>query len=150
MFGVALAAVALAACTTIGVGEGKLLPGDTPVQFDWSSSDGGISGVMSARLGTGSSFEGPFLQVTQQEVTQAQPDASVPAWDAWDGDAIYPETGMTTLYSGRVEANLASADGQRMQCRFTLTRPAAGMKGGGQGECQLGGGRTVDAVLRHG
>jgi hypothetical protein len=105
---------------------------------------------MSARLGTGSSFRGSFLQVTQQEITQAQPDVSLPDWDAWDGVAVYPETGMSTLYSGQVEANLASADGQRMQCRFTLARPASGMNGGGQGQCQLGGGGTVDAVLRRG
>jgi hypothetical protein len=34
-----------------------------------------------------------------------------------------------------------------MRCRFFLNDPAGGMGGGGQGECQFNGGRTVDAVF---
>jgi hypothetical protein len=53
-----------------------------------------------------------------------------------------------TSYSGRVVANLQSADNQRLRCRFDLNRPIDGMGGGGQGQCQFGGGRTVDAVFQ--
>jgi hypothetical protein len=149
----ALAAAGLAACTTIGVGNGQLQPGNTPVELNWSSDDGGMSGVMSARLGTGVSFTGPFAQITQQErtLTSEGPGESWPGvWDGWGTQVTYPGDGVATLYSGAVEANLAAAGGRRMRCHFTLNAPVAGMNGGGQGACQLDDGRTVDAVLRRG
>jgi hypothetical protein len=34
-----------------------------------------------------------------------------------------------------------------MRCRFQLDKPAAGMSGGGQGQCTLTDGRMVDAVF---
>lgn len=149
-YAAALAAVALAACTTIGAGTGELRPGNTPVEFDWSSDDGGMSGVMSARLGTGASFTGAFMQITQQErntVSMQQWDYWSGEWDAPGGEVTYPSDGLTTLYSGNVEADLASAEGARMHCHFTLKVPVSGMNGGGQGECQLGDRRTIAAVL---
>jgi len=39
--------------------------------------------------------------------------------------------------SGRVLANLHSDDGEYMRCRFKLLSPDRGMKGGGEGRCQL-------------
>jgi hypothetical protein len=149
----ALAAAALTGCTTVGIGNGELRPGRTPVQFDWSSDDGGISGVMRARIGTGASFTGPFVQITHQESSIAAAvewDSWPGEWDAPGGEVTYPDVGLTTSYSGRVEADLASADGQRMHCRFTLNTPPAGMNRGGHGQCRLGDGSTVDAVFHRG
>jgi hypothetical protein len=34
-----------------------------------------------------------------------------------------------------------------MRCHFQLNHPDAGMGGGGQGQCQLKSGRSVDAVF---
>jgi hypothetical protein len=36
-----------------------------------------------------------------------------------------------------------------MRCHFNLNDPLAGMGGGGQGQCQLAGGATVDATFAH-
>lgn len=149
-YAAALAALALAACTTIGVGMGELRPGNTPVEFDWSSDDGGMSGLMSARLGTGAPFTGTFMQITQQErsiLATEQSDSWPGQWDAPGGEVTSPPSGLTTLYSGNVEADLTGADGARMQCHFALKAPASGMNGGGQGECQLGEHSTIAAVF---
>jgi hypothetical protein len=55
----------------------------------------------------------------------------------------------TTNYSGNVVANLRGPGVQRMRCHFNLNDPLAGMGGGGQGQCQLAGGATVDATFAH-
>jgi hypothetical protein len=148
----ALAAASLAACTTIGVGNGELRPGNTPVEFDWSSKDGSMSGAMSARLGTGASYTGTFVQIIQQEGLAPQPmwNDWPGIWDGWGTEISYPPSSVTTQYSGSVEASLATADGQRMQCHFILNAPVAGMHGGGQGDCRLGDGRTIAAAFHHG
>ena len=40
---------------------------------------------------------------------------------------------------------LAGPDGKRMRCEFQLIRAAEGMKGGGEGRCQLPSGKTIKA-----
>ena len=42
------AAITLSACTTMGTGTGSVSPGGEPVKFSWKSTDGGITGTMSA------------------------------------------------------------------------------------------------------
>jgi hypothetical protein len=141
------AAIALAACTTIGTGSGSL--GDKPVSFAWKSTDGGTTGTMTANLPDGKTFSGPYLQVT----SEARTEDFAPMWAGWGYGwrdwnwGPYPATGFTTLYTNRVMANLKSADGQRMRCHFNLNHPYDGMVGGGQGQCQLRGSGTVDAVF---
>jgi hypothetical protein len=105
---------------------------------------------MSAALKDGQTFSGPYLQVTS--TTQSQ--AFEPLWTGWDygwggwgGFGPFPDTAFTTHYSGRVMANLQAADGQHMRCHFHLNHPSDGMGGGGQGQCQLKGGRSVDVVF---
>jgi hypothetical protein len=44
-----------------------------------------------------------------------------------------------------VVANLAGPNGQRMRCQFRVLRSSEGMKGGGQGQCQLPTGQTINA-----
>ena len=143
-------ALTLLACTTIGSGSGSLSPGNTPVAFAWTSKDGGNTGSMSATLGNGAPFNGPFLQVTSTVRT----DAFEPMWRGWRrgwGDwgywGSYPYSEFATRYSGKVVANLNGPDSQQLRCRFHLNDAPAGMAGGGQGECQVTGGRTVDAVF---
>lgn len=68
-------------------------------------------------------------------------------WGDWRCFGAYPDTAFSTACSGKVVANLTGPFGQSMRCRFHLNDPVAGLKGGGQGECQFDGGRTVDAVF---
>jgi hypothetical protein len=136
------AAIALAACTTIGTGNGSVSPGGEPVAFAWKSKGGGTTGTMSATLPEGQTFSGPYLQVT----SEARSDDFAPLWSGWrHGWDDWPA--FATVYSGRVMANLQAADGQRMRCHFYLNEPFKGMAGGGQGQCQLASGRSVDAVF---
>jgi hypothetical protein len=143
------AGIALSACTTMGTGTGSVTPGDAPVKFSWESTDGGSSGTMSATLAGGKAFSGPYLQITRE----ARSVDFDPLWNGWDngwpdwGFGAFPQDAFTTVYSDRVMANLQAADGQRMRCHFHLNHPIDGMGGGGQGQCQLKGGRSVDAVF---
>jgi hypothetical protein len=137
----------------MGNGTGSVSPGGETVQFSWKSTDGGVSGTLSAALHDGQTFSGPYLQVT----STTRSDDFNPMWTGWDhgggswgglgGFASFPETSFTTHYSGRVMANLQAVDGQHMRCHFSLNHPDAGMGGGGQGQCQLTSGRSVDAVF---
>lgn len=135
----------LGACTTMGTGSGETTPGDQPVAFTWSSKDGGVTGTMSATITGGAVFSGPYLEIT----SSTQSDAFYPMWFGWEpgwGD-WQPIT--TTTYSGKVVANLQGPASQRMRCHFDLVDPRAGMGGGGQGQCQVRGGATVDASFPH-
>jgi hypothetical protein len=143
------AAATLLACTTMGTGTGSLSPGNRPATFAWTSHDGGITGTMSATIAGNGAFQGPFLQIT----STVRSDTLAPMWDGWEagwgdwgwggpmGD-IY-----STDYSGKVVANLKGANGQQLRCRFRLNDPVAGMGGGGLGDCQFSGGRSVSAVF---
>lgn len=148
-------AAALSACTSTGGGQGQLGGVGIPqqsVQFSWRSSDGGISGVLTAEL-PGQVFEGRFFQITEQ--TRSEVLAPLwrywrPGWHDWPARSgflmpIYPSTEFVTHYSGQVLATLLAPDQQRMRCRFQLMTPARGMSGGGEGECQLGDGRVIQA-----
>lgn len=142
-------AVALSACTTLGSGTGSLQPGAAPVNFAWKSTDGGITGTMSATLSDGRTFTGPYLEIT----SNARSVDLTPMWIGWRrGWADWPGWGLPddfiiTQYSGRATANLQATNGERMRCSFYLNQPNAGMGGGGQGQCQLANGRSVDAVF---
>ena len=147
----------LSACTVTGTGHGQLSGAvPEPVRFGWVSSDGGMSGTMTAVL-TQWTFVGRFFQITQQTRAESLtplwqhwnhgwhdwPDASVP----WTLRFPFPEVQFVTHYSGRVVATLDAPDGQRMRCRFHLVLPSRGMSSGGQGQCQLQDGRMVPAVF---
>src|SRR5258708_10525314 len=106
------AAVALSACTTMGTGTGSVSPSNEPVTFSWKSTDGGVSGTMSAALKDGQTFSGPYLQVTS--TTQSQ--AFDPLWTGWEygwggwgGLGSFPGTAFTAHYSDRGMAHLQAA-----------------------------------------
>ncbi|WP_394757214.1 hypothetical protein [Rhodoferax sp.] len=149
--------LALAGCTSTGFGGGQLLGTGTPeepVTFSWTSTDGGISGTMTAALPS-LSYHGRFFQITQQ----TRGDVLMPLWTRWhrgwsdwpywSGPVIppYPATQFITHYSGKVVATLEATDKQHMRCRFHLVEPARGMSGGGEGQCQLSDGRVLRAVF---
>lgn len=146
---VACASLVLAACTTIGEGTGSM-PGGAPVDFDWASKDGGMTGTMTAMLPDGTVFSGPFVQITSivrietlDPIWRGWPRG----WSDWRYWGPFPETAFVTRYSGRVVANLSGPADRRLRCRFHLNAPEAGMRGGGQGECQGNDGRLIDAVF---
>lgn len=146
----AVAGLAMAGCTTIGQGSGSVSPGGTPVSFNWTSKDGGSTGTMTATLKDGAAYTGPFVQMTSTvrvEVLEPLWRGWRRGWNDWGYWGRYPDSAFATQYSGKVVANLQGPSDQRMRCRFHLNSPQAGMGGGGQGECQLGNGRTVDAVF---
>jgi hypothetical protein len=151
----AVAALALGACTTMGTGTGSTSTGDSPVSFNWKSTDGGVTGTMTASLPGGATYTGPYLEITRTaQSTQLAPmwTGWSPGWSDWPygfaGPWAYDAT--TTTYSGRAVANLQGSNSQRMRCNFSLNDPPSGMDGGGQGKCQVGGGETIDAVLSPG
>lgn len=158
-FPLALAALllGLAGCATTGTGGGRISsPGsaDELVAFTWTSTDGAISGVLSA-TSPGAKFEGRFFQITQQtrsELLQPLWAYWGPLWHDWPywgrrHPAPAPATQFVTHYSGKVVASLEAAGDLRMRCRFDLVDPARGMSGGGEGECQRSDGRLVHAVF---
>ncbi|ABD68135.1 hypothetical protein Rfer_0381 [Rhodoferax ferrireducens T118] len=149
--------LALVACTTTGSGGGQLAgPGaqEEPVAFSWTSTDGGMSGAMTAAL-PNASYQGRFFQITQQ----TRGEVLTPLWTHWNrgwydwpywsGPEFqpYPATQFITFYSGKVVATLESPGNQRMRCRFHLVEPVRGMSGGGEGQCQLSDGRLVRATF---
>ena len=142
--------LSMMACTTMGTGTGSVSPGSAPVAFSWTSKDGGNTGTMTASV-DGADYTGPFLQATSAIRSD---DVFEPMWYGWRrgwGDWRYYGapygTSFATHYSGKVLANLQGPGSARMRCRFVLNDPISGMSGGGQGTCQIAGGRTVDAVF---
>jgi hypothetical protein len=151
--------LALSACamTSTGMGGGDVSParhGEEPVLFAWQSTDGGLSGTLTATL-PGRTFSGPFIEVT----LQTRRESLGPFWSGWNegwGDWPYGVAGwdgasaaeqFTRYYSGKVVANLRDASGQAMRCRFDLDAAVRGMGGGAQGQCQLAGGRVLNARI---
>jgi hypothetical protein len=147
--GLPLLIAVAAGCTTMGTGTGSTATGKNPVNFTWKSSDG-VSGSMNASLSNGKTYSGQFFQITSDTTV----DNLGPLWAGWGGyggrwggDWGFWDAGpeFVTHYSGRVVANLATADGGHMRCTFQLVHPQDGMAGGGTGQCQLPKGNTIDA-----
>ena len=152
----AAAAILLGGCTSTGMGGGDIVQQGkpaVPVLFSWKSSDGGITGSMTATL-PAATYQGRFLQVTRQ----TQSDALAPMWGdfptGWSDWSYWGMGGMggtydpvqfATIYSGKVIATLKSVTGSQMRCRLHMLKPDQGMSGGGAGECQILGGATIQA-----
>jgi hypothetical protein len=141
-----LALLLAAGCTSMGTGYGTTAAGTNPVRFDWKSSDD-VSGTMYATLADGSVYAGSYFQIT--DTTTA--DTLGPLWDGWGsgwgfGGWDYWDTGtvFVTHYSGLVVADLADPEGKHIRCKFQLVHPSSGMAGGGQGDCQLPDGKTIN------
>lgn len=148
-------ALALGACTTRGTGAGETTAGSSPVTFNWTSTDGGVSGTMTASFPGGVTYTGPYLEITATtQSTQLAPMWSgwAVGWSGWQYGFGGPWAfdGTTTTYSGKMAANLQGPDSKRMRCNFALNDPPSGMAGGGQGKCQIAGGATIDAVFGRG
>ena len=153
-----LTVMAVAGCTTMGVGTGQAVGSNVGVNFTWTETGNG--GTMVANLSDGRVFQGPFFQITQE----SRIDDYGPLWAGWGPGFGWgrgwggrrwgggwggwgpwgpgPET--ITHYTGQVLANLQGPGGY-MRCHFTLASPSSGMSGGGLGECQLPTGTVINA-----
>jgi hypothetical protein len=142
---------ALIGCKSTGQGTGESRTGDAKVSFTWEES-GPTSGKLKATVirpdGKQESYEGKFYQITQDTHVETIGDLWSPWYPGWGGWAYWgpvPEDSFIQHYSGHVVANLAGPNGQRMRCQFQLNRSSEGLKGGGQGQCQLPDGQTITA-----
>ena len=148
-----LAVLALAACETpngAGTGSGNVRGTQKPVAFTWES-EGDKSGDITATFSSGRVFTGEYVQISRD----VRSESLDPLWNGWDRPRNanawrYWSAGSRSEFvrenSGRVLANLHDDKGEYMRCRFTLINPDRGMKGGGEGRCQLSdSGREINA-----
>lgn len=153
-----LAAIAIAGCTTTGVGYGQVAGTNLGATFNWTET-GGTRGTMLAQLSNGQVYQGPMFQITSESVADYDP-----LWRGWGGGFGWghgwgghrwgwgwggwgpwgPDEETITHYSGQVLANLQGPGGF-MRCNFRLMSPSTGMAGGGMGQCQLPSGRIINA-----
>jgi hypothetical protein len=150
LFGLLLGAVLLG-CKSTGQGMGESRTGDVKVSFTWEES-GPSSGMLKATVtkpdGTPETYQGKFYQITREtHVTTIGGlwDPWYPRWGGWAYWGPEPADSFIEHYTGHVVANLSGPNGQRMRCQFQLLRSSEGMKGGGQGQCQLPSGQTINA-----
>lgn len=145
-----VAAVGAAGCATKGTGVGATLSGTDAVTFNWRGSTASDSGTMTASLSDGTTYSGQYFQITRNTTV----DSLEPLWVGWRGrsggfgwDDWAADSTFLTQYTGRVVANLGTASGAHMRCKFQLADPRAGMSGGGSGQCQMPDGKTIDATF---
>jgi hypothetical protein len=139
-----LAVLALAACETpngAGTGSGNVRGTQKPVAFTWES-EGDKSGDITATFNSGRVFTGEYVQISRD----VRSESLDPLWNGWDRPrnanawrywSASSRSEFVRENTGRVLANLHDDKGEYMRCRFTLINPERGMKGGGEGRCQL-------------
>lgn len=153
-----LVAIAIAGCTTTGMGTGQSTTGHLGATFTWTETNG-TRGSMVAQLSNGQVYQGPMFQITSESVADYDPlwrgwgfgfgwghgwggrrwGGGWGGWGPWG-----PDEETITHYSGQVLANLQGPGGF-MRCDFRLMRPSVGMAGGGMGQCQLPSGTIINA-----
>ena len=153
--------LACAGCATTGTAVGELerpaTKGEEAVTMVWKSAASDPDrGTISGTLPDGTHYSGQYFEV----IKTAEAALYEPAWEGWarywpGWEAPWPHhkrsdpdwTGFIEIYTGRVIANMKSDDGQvRVRCRFTISEPREGLKGGGNGSCQMSNGDTIDHV----
>ncbi|MFZ1906346.1 MAG: hypothetical protein WAU56_13260 [Steroidobacteraceae bacterium] len=151
MFGLLLLYTAILGCKSTGEGMGQSPTGDIKATFTWEET-GPTKGTLKATViqldGMQQQYQGTFYQITKDTQMETIAPLWSPWWPAWGGWAYWgpePTDSFITQYTGHVVANLASPDGKHMRCHFRLLRSSEGMKGGGEGECQLPSGQTIKA-----
>jgi hypothetical protein len=143
----------LVGCQSSGLGTGESHSGDVGATFVWRQSDPS-SGTLTATVtgpGVQETYQGKFYQITRESRVETLGELWRPwyaRWGGWPDWGPEPTDSFVEHYTGHVVANLAGPNGQRMRCQFQLLRSAEGMKGGGQGQCQLPSGQTIHAEFQ--
>jgi hypothetical protein len=138
-------------CTSTGTGTGSTATGDVQVHFTWQESgatSGNLTATVSEPNGAQEVYQGKFYQITKNTTVDSIGPLWHPwhpGWGGWDYWGPQPTDAFVTHYTGHVLANLAGPGGKRMRCEFQLLRADEGMKGGGEGRCQLPTGNTIRA-----
>jgi len=150
----AVVAAGLLGCASGSV-TGNVTPAGgaaAPLAMTWTSGLFGESGEMSAVLSDGERFAGKYQVMTpgltRDKVeaewvgdgpTASQEDISDTLWGAAKDPAFVQK------YQNKAIATLHGDRGTTMLCRFNLMDGAAGMRGGGSGECQTSRGAKINA-----
>jgi hypothetical protein len=151
LFGTLFIGAALSGCTSTGRGTGESRTSGVTADFTWKQSEptsGQMQAVVTMPDGRQDTYEGKFYQITKDsrmETIGPLWDPWYPGWGGWPYWGPGPTDSFIQHYTGHVVANLGGPDGQRMRCHFRLLRSEEGMKGGGQGQCQLPTGQTINA-----
>jgi hypothetical protein len=146
-----IVAVTLAGCKSTGTGSGESGTGDVKATFMWQEtgpSQGNLRATVIYPGGNSEVYDGKFYQVTRDsriETLGGLWDPWYPAWGGWAFWGPAPTESFVQHYTGHVLANLSGPQGQRMRCQFQLLRADEGMKGGGEGQCQLSSGQNIRA-----
>ena len=146
-------------CATTGTATGELKNPATkeeePVALVWKSeADHPERGEISGTLPSGKHYSGHYFEV----MDQADLAIYAPAWEGWDvywagwpwqGSAYIEDwPGFVRIYSGKVIANMHADSGEGwLRCRFNIDEPTEGLVDGGNGECQLSDGETIQHVV---
>jgi hypothetical protein len=143
--------LALAGCTCTSDGlelDSRSEIEKAPVTLEWRSTDS-VSGSITALSADGRQFRGEYLRITPD----ANLDQLTPLWEGWTTGWGWPHwrpeaaPKFVKHHDGEVLASLTTASGERMRCRFGLDNRSLGMSGGGKGECEFAGGKTIDARI---
>src|SRR5262245_51585421 len=117
--------LAAAGCASSGAGYGVSRSGREEATFRWDARND-VTGTLTATMPGGRVYAGPYFQVTNE--TRVEGLAPLwygwrPGWHGWRYWEAVPAPEFVTEYTGKVVANLAASDGDRMRCRFNLIRP---------------------------
>lgn len=129
----------LLGCHHAGTGVGTARATLAQAELAWSSGFDASNGELAVTIAGGARYRGPFTQI--RAILESNTLGtyfvgwSCPDWarDPWYGGLPARVAGVN---SGRVVAQLESANGERLRCRLELRDPEAGMTGGALGECQ--------------
>jgi hypothetical protein len=141
----------LLGCRSTGTGMGESPTGDVKASFTWEQrgpSTGMLTATVTKPTGEQEQYEGKFYQIrddTRVDTIAGLWDPWYPGWHGWAYWGPVPEDRFIEHYTGHVVANLSGPNGARMRCHFRLLRSGEGMTGGGQGQCQLPSGQTIQA-----
>ena len=138
-------------CKSTGSGTGASNTGDVQAHFTWQQSEatsGTLTAIVSYPGGSQETYAGKFYQITRNSTVESMGPLWYPwhpGWGGWAHWGVEPDEEFVTHYTGHVLANLTGPGGKGMRCQFQLLRADEGMKGGGEGQCQLSSGQNIRA-----
>jgi hypothetical protein len=138
-------------CKSTGSGSGASNTEDVHANFTWQQSEatsGLLTAIVSYAGGSKETYSGKFYQITRNSKVESLGPLWSPWHPGWGGWAYWgaaPDEEFVTHYTGHALANLTGPGGKRMRCQFQLLRADEGLKGGGEGQCQLSSGQNISA-----